>query len=293
MNPLVSVVIPNFNYGHLIGRTLDSIIKQTYTNWEIIIVDYNSKDSTDEVVKRYLNDRIKMIKVNNNGVIGASRNTGIQHSKGEWIALLDSDDFWYPTKLEEFIKVHEYSDVVYHNFDAVSPMGLVRKLISNELRSPITVQLLTERNSLINSSLCVRRELLNKINGFSELRERIAVEDYDLLIRLSQVTNRFTYIPKILGGYWVAGGNISADSMRNAHKIECVYQTYFHLLSSPKDRLKSILTRKYIIAKTCVSIGDYKKALPLFILIIKEFYTPLFFRSLYYSYICLKFRSKN
>ena len=88
-NPLISVVMPTFNNGHLIGRSVQSVIEQTYTNWELLIIDNNSDDNTSEVLSRLSDDRIRLFSVTNNGVIGVSRNLGIQKSRGEWIAFLD------------------------------------------------------------------------------------------------------------------------------------------------------------------------------------------------------------
>ena len=100
-NPLFSIVIPTYNRGNLIGRCIDSIIAQTYTNWEAIIVDNYSDDNTEEVVLSYKDDRIRFIKNHNYGVIAVSRNKALDMAKGDWICFLDSDDAWFPNKLQE------------------------------------------------------------------------------------------------------------------------------------------------------------------------------------------------
>ena len=73
MKKLVSVVIPSFNHGHFIEKTIQSVLDQTYKNWEIIIVDNNSNDNTNEIIKNFNNDKIKLFKINNNGIIALSR----------------------------------------------------------------------------------------------------------------------------------------------------------------------------------------------------------------------------
>ena len=98
--PLVSVVIPTYNHANFLTRSLGSVVNQTYLNLEIIIVDNHSTDDTDLVIKSFLDHRIKTFKIHNNGVIAASRNCGISHSNGDWIAFLDSDDYWLPSKIE-------------------------------------------------------------------------------------------------------------------------------------------------------------------------------------------------
>ena len=97
--PLISVVVPTYNRAHIIAKTIENILAQTYKNFELIIVDDGSSDNTADVVKPYLND-IVYIQQENKGITGA-RNTGIKAAQGEWIALQDSDDYWDPEKLQQ------------------------------------------------------------------------------------------------------------------------------------------------------------------------------------------------
>ena len=102
-SPLISVVIPTFNHADFLELAISSVVEQTYQNFEIVIVDNHSNDHTIEVLDSFNDDRIHLHKINNNGVIAASRNLGVDHSKGEWIAYLDSDDYWYPTRLQTLV----------------------------------------------------------------------------------------------------------------------------------------------------------------------------------------------
>ncbi|MBA7530747.1 UDP-Glc:alpha-D-GlcNAc-diphosphoundecaprenol beta-1,3-glucosyltransferase WfgD [subsurface metagenome] len=99
--PLISVVMPTYNHGRFIGDAINSVLNQTYRNLELIIIDNFSEDNTEKIVTSYKDDRIKYLKFKNNGVIASSRNYGIKHSRGEYIAFLDSDDVWLPEKLEK------------------------------------------------------------------------------------------------------------------------------------------------------------------------------------------------
>ena len=99
-NPLISIVIPTYNHAHFLHDALLSVIAQTYQNWEAIVIDNHSNDNTDQVVHSFGDARIKLLKVHNQGIIATSRNMGIKKAKGEWVAFLDSDDLWYPKKLE-------------------------------------------------------------------------------------------------------------------------------------------------------------------------------------------------
>lgn len=102
--PLVSIITPAYNAAKFIGQTIDSVLAQTYTNWEMLIVDDGSIDNTKEIVSVYIekDNRIKLFSHpgNKNMGVSAARNLAIENSKGDYIALLDSDDLWLPYKLE-------------------------------------------------------------------------------------------------------------------------------------------------------------------------------------------------
>ena len=118
--PTVSIVIPTYNHSKFISKALESVINQTYKNWEAIIIDNNSTDNTDKVINQYNDPRIKYLKIDNNGVIAKSRNLGINEAKAEWIAFLDSDDWWTKDKLEVCLsKIDKNIDFIYHAYEYV------------------------------------------------------------------------------------------------------------------------------------------------------------------------------
>ena len=112
MNDLVSIIMPSYNTEKYISESITSVQKQTYADWELIIVDDCSTDNTDEVIKPFLSDdRIKYIKNEKNSGAAVSRNRALREAKGKWIAFLDSDDLWLPEKLEKqiaFMKKNDY-----------------------------------------------------------------------------------------------------------------------------------------------------------------------------------------
>lgn len=104
MNDLVSVIMPSYNTAKYISQSIESVIAQTYQNWELIIVDDCSTDNTDEVVSQYFGDkRIRYFKNEKNSGAAISRNYALREAQGRWIAFLDSDDLWHPEKLEKQI----------------------------------------------------------------------------------------------------------------------------------------------------------------------------------------------
>ncbi|MGH9916397.1 MAG: glycosyltransferase family 2 protein, partial [Pyrinomonadaceae bacterium] len=113
--PLVSVIVPNYNYGHFLRETIESALAQSYQNREIIVVDDGSKDNSDEVIKSF-GDQIKPV-FKENGGMSSALNAGLKVSRGEWIALLDADDLWLPDKLEKVMsraKANPNATLIYH-----------------------------------------------------------------------------------------------------------------------------------------------------------------------------------
>ena len=105
MGELVSIIMPSYNTGAFISETIESVLAQTYKNWELLIVDDCSNDNTDQIVKSYLSDeRIRYIKNEKNSGAALSRNRALQEAKGKWIAFLDSDDLWDINKLQNQIR---------------------------------------------------------------------------------------------------------------------------------------------------------------------------------------------
>lgn len=105
MNDTVSIIMPSYNTAKFISQSIESVLAQTYTNWELVIVDDRSTDNTDEMVRPYLTDpRIIYTKNDKNRGAAFSRNRALREAKGKWIAFLDSDDLWLPEKLERQIR---------------------------------------------------------------------------------------------------------------------------------------------------------------------------------------------
>jgi teichuronic acid biosynthesis glycosyltransferase TuaG len=112
--PLVSIVMPAYNAAGFIGAAIDSVIKQTYPNWELIIIDDHSKDNTFMLAEVYMTDkRIKVVKTLQNGGAAVARNFGIELARGAYIAFLDSDDLWMPEKLEVQLQCMLQADVPF------------------------------------------------------------------------------------------------------------------------------------------------------------------------------------
>jgi len=226
--PLISVIIPTYNHGNYLGRALQSVKDQTYTNWELIVIDNHSTDNTDEVIASFYNLQIKYLKIHNNGVIAASRNTGINMAKGEWISFLDSDDMWSKDKLQVCVNyIDDETDLLYHDMSIIPQQKnfFKRKMIkSRQLRPPVLEDLLVNSNIIINSSVVVRKNLLDKIGGIDESIDMIAAEDYNTWLRISKLTNQFVYLPYKLGFYLIQSQNISKTKDMSVPSYHAVFE---------------------------------------------------------------------
>ena len=122
---LVSIIMPSYNTALYIEKTIQSVLDQTYPNWELIIVDDCSTDNTDEVLEKIKDTRIHYLKNEKNSVAAVSRNKALRESKGQWIAFLDSDDLWMPNKLEKQIRFMEENGYAfsYTNYEEIDVNG--------------------------------------------------------------------------------------------------------------------------------------------------------------------------
>ncbi len=225
---LISVIMPTYNHAMFIGEAIDSVLNQTYQNFELIIIDNYSKDGTEKIVSSYRDDRIIYLKFRNNGIIAASRNHGIKNSNGEYIAFLDSDDFWLEQKLEyvvNHINANPSADLICHDiWYNVYQAGRKRMTFG-----PHTTyrNLLFKGNSISTSATVVRRQKISDVDGFSEDMRFVAVEDYDLWLRLAQAGCRIEYLHKILSVYRDWGQNISNNVIMHNQNVINVLDAHF------------------------------------------------------------------
>lgn len=204
-NLTFSVIMPSYNQGSYIGRAITSVLNQSFSNFEIIIVDNHSTDNTLKVISKFNDKRLKLIKINNDGVIAKSRNAGVQLARGNWIAFLDTDDWWTEEKLMKCSKVIEgHVDLIFHDLKIFPHKfwSLKKKIIEGrKLNTPVLFDLLKYGNVIPNSSVVVRKSFLNAIGGISEDENLIAAEDYHTWLQIAQLTNQFFYLPEKLGFY--------------------------------------------------------------------------------------------
>ncbi len=268
MLDLVSVVIPTYNRSEDLKRALDSVLSQTYKNFEVIVVDNNSTDGTDTMLESLNDQRIRLLKINNNGIIAASRNLGINASSGEWIAFLDSDDWWLPNKIEKSVYyINQGADLTYHDMYLSYKKNqsfFFKKTKGRSLIAPIFYDLIRNGNPINNSSVLVKKSFLYEVGLFCTDKDIVAIEDYDAWLRISKNTENFVKIPHTLGFYWCGGGNVSnpkkvlsnLDAFCSRYKnsiVDLKLQNNICWVGYTKGR------KKYIIGEFDESLIEFKR----------------------------------
>ena len=184
LSPLVSVIIPTYNRRYCLGRAIDSVVSQTYTDFELIVVDDGSTDGTLDLLQDY-GGRIRVMQQRNSGV-SAARNAGIRAAKGTFIALLDSDDCWMAQKLEKQVaffntipdaQICQTQELWIRNGKRVNPKKRHQKYSGMIFEKTLPLCLVSP------SAVMIRKSLFDEVGLFDESLP--ACEDYDLWLRIT------------------------------------------------------------------------------------------------------------
>ena len=206
----ISVIMPCFNAEKYLREAIESVLDQTYSHVELVVVDDGSTDSSKDILRRY-GDRIVLLEQQNRGPYPA-RNVGIKTSKGEFIAFLDADDYWHKDCLD---KLHASltasdADLAYcgwQNIGEGAPGG--QPYVPPEYEAEDTVSLFLKSCPWPIHAALVRREVIEAVGGFSE--RYFSSMDYDLWLRICVLTRNMILVPEVLAFYrWHDTGQISA-----------------------------------------------------------------------------------
>jgi glycosyltransferase involved in cell wall biosynthesis len=209
-HPTVSVVIPTYNRAALIGRSIQSVLNQSYADFELLVIDDGSTDETASVVAAFFDPRVNYVRLPSNAGAGAALNVGIRMSKGKFVSFQGSDDEWLSDNLAKHMSVFERSSpnlgVVYSDMNRILKDGSVRYHASptvapGRLINPITQ--FYEVYMLGSQSVVIKRECLDATGYFDERLP--ALEDLELFIRLSKRFD-FCRIPEPLVRYYETDG---------------------------------------------------------------------------------------
>jgi glycosyltransferase involved in cell wall biosynthesis len=213
-SPIFSIILPTHNRGQYLFDALQSVLSQTLTSWELLIIDNNSIDNTVDIINGFNDPRLRLYQIDNLGCIAKSRNLGIKKSKGTWLAFLDSDDLWENDKLERCKKlINKNVDFMYHDMKVISGHVKRKNLKCRQLKSPVFKDLLLNGNPIAASSVIVRKEVLVKVGGFNQNVEMNSTADYNAWLKISKFTESFLHLDSMLGSYRFHSENISNDQI--------------------------------------------------------------------------------
>ncbi len=262
--PNFSVVIPSYNCANQLANALESVCRQTCGDFEVLISD-SSSDHTRQVIEGFSGKLdIKYFWEESRGGPAGPRNTCVKAARGEYIAFLDADDWWYPDKLAAVKKqLDRYApDVLYHGLDIYKGDGRKGRgqVKTRKLKKPIFSDLMKNTNTLFTSAVVARKEIIQRAGGF---REGDILEDFDLWLRISRFTEKFHFMPRALGDYRLGPDSRSGASEKMLKMIQSVYRDNINFLSAG-DLEEAERLSCYLLARTRLRMGQPEEALGLF-----------------------------
>lgn len=226
--PRVSVIIPAYNCDQYIEQCVKSVLEQTYTNYEVIVIDDGSQDQTQEILKPFF-PVIKYIYQDNQGAAKA-RNYGCEIAQGEFLAFLDGDDFFLPQKLAEQIAAFDNDptiDLIQSGWCVVNQKGIVVSVIKPWLNAPeLNLETWVLHKCVRPSAMILRREWWEKIGGFDH--HYPPTEDLDFVLRLSLMGCKTVWLKEIHACYRQHDHNLMSGGLKVIKNTEIVMDNFFN-----------------------------------------------------------------
>jgi glycosyltransferase involved in cell wall biosynthesis len=272
-NPTVSVIIPAYNVASYISDTLESVLAQTYRDFEAIVINDGSTDDTEAVIAPF-RSRINYIHKKNGGVHTA-RNAGLRAARGRYIAFLDGDDMWMPRYLEALLGMLENDpkiSAVYPNAYFFGSPRLTGKLHQGlyPVSAPVTFERVLKRECFIFCSVLLRRSVLDEVGGFDEELWEQGAEDLDLWLRILQFGHRFQFTTEPLVKYRWRHDSLSNNGVGMLRSVIHVYEKWIpdkRTTPSQLQWIESFLPGLYAQLnlaqfKALMRAGNYQDAVP-------------------------------
>lgn len=260
--PKVSVVIPAYNAMTYLPQTLDSVLRQTFTDFEVLIINDGSKDNIIQWVSEITDPRVKLISQENQGLPGA-RNTGIAHAQGEYIAFLDADDLWESTKLEKQIQCfeeHPEAGVVYTWTLLVDEYGKpTGRIFASQAEGNVWRQLLETDVISNGSSAMIRKDCFDIVGVFD--RTLTSAEDLDMWLRIA-VHYPFAVVKEPLTLYRQYSNSMSKNRQRMFQNLRTVVEKAFQTVPLEMLHLRNPAYASITLNQAWWSVdeGDYTTA---------------------------------
>ena len=210
----VSIITPSFNSKKFISQTIESVLNQTYRNWEMIIVDDVSPDNSNEIIEEYTqkDSRIKLIKLEQNSGPAVARNRAIEEAKGRFIAFLDADDLWHKEKLEKQLTFMEQNDVAFtfSSYDLIDEDG--NALGTFKTKEQVSYNDLLKTNPIGCLTAIYDTEKLGKVYMPNILKR----QDYGLWLKILKQVGTTKGMPEVLATYRILKNSVSSNKLKAA-----------------------------------------------------------------------------
>jgi glycosyltransferase involved in cell wall biosynthesis len=245
--PRVSVIIPTYNSGAMVRDAIQSVLAQTYSDFEIVVVDDGSTDNTESVVRQF-SRRARYFKQENQGV-STARNVGIRKSVGEYLAFLDSDDLWSPEKLAEQVPLLDCDPelgLVYSDWALASDQGIIQTSYLRDLpcRSGYVFDDLIQSGFILTSGVVVRRACLEAAGDFD--KSLAIAQDYDLWLRISYRW-KVALVNKPLLIKRSCDGSLSSDLTKTAMERIALYKKVLRDIPGMTERSRKLVRRQLAV----------------------------------------------
>lgn len=255
-DPLISVIIPTYNRASTIKKSINSVLQQTYTNLEVIIVDDGSTDKTEEIINEIKDPRVRLIIQKNQGACSA-RNTGIDAASGDYIAFQDSDDEWMPNKLDAQMQIFSKevgADVVFCNAlkNTLDEDG-IEKLVLDERESGFIDRDMLQKKSMVSTQTMLMRAICLKDIRFDPEMPRL--QDFDLVYRLSE-SYAFYFVNDPLVKIYVQKDSISMDPRKSIAARRRMIEKYPYVM---KRNNAAYLQMLFVIMTNSKLVGEPDK----------------------------------
>ncbi|WP_313449029.1 glycosyltransferase [Streptococcus parasuis] len=246
---LVSIVMPAYNCEKYVVEAINSILAQTYRNWELLVLDDGSKDNTLRIIEEFSqkDSRIKALPNGKNIGVSATRNRGIELASGEWIAFLDSDDMWKPEKLEKQFEIveKEAAEFLFTGSSYINEEGEAYKEIF-EVPEKITYKKLRNQNVISCSSVLVKKKYFEHI----KMEKDEMHEDYAVWLRILKTGVTAFGVNEPLLIYRISRNSKSGNKMKT---VKMTYKVFRFVGINPFGSAYFML--RHVIA----SVGKYKR----------------------------------
>ena len=233
---MISVIIPTYNRANTILRSVNSVLNQTYEDFELLIIDDGSTDNTKVLIEQLDDPRIRYIYLGANGGASNARNKGVEYANGEWIAFQDSDDAWKPNKLQmqmDYASNHPEYSMIYSSYIAHlsehEDIYFPTKPLPSVMEGNMFASLLT-RNVIGAPTMMIKRDAFLQSGGFDTAYH--SLEDWEFVIRFSR-DNLIGYVPEYLMDVYMLDGGISSH-------VGAYYDARCRMVAEYKDDLMKL-----------------------------------------------------